>query len=618
MRFQILVSTLALTLLIPLVVKGATVLFPPQGGTGIGSALPGDVGNCLKLSDDSPFTWTIGTCGTGGGGSIPDHMTSKWATSTINTNAIHTAGALKVGIGTTSPSFELGVQGNALISATTTTGNLVATSSIYVAGNINCTSNPCNFVGANGASVLQVDHTTGTDLQYGSSKVTVTGGAIQGIIGGFEIARINANGFGVGSTSPSANLAVVGRGIITTSIAIGTTTTAFNVATGDPFVVQGSGNGLSVLDGDLRGRYFCASGTGNCYLGTEGAFPLILRTTDTDQVTILANGNTQFVGDIKTDTDLYASSTLAITGLSVFHAGYIAEASSTVVGDFKGSRIGATNLKSASALCGDADGFLSTTCILSANPWTQGTGVIYLTINSDKVGIGTISPTNKLEVRQGNVLVGATTTSGDLAIATTSVFLVDARTRYEGRSTTTLFAGVTDALVFATSSEQDILTISTAEKNNFAGQVIVGNATNTGPTFPIGKLTVNLEGDRKTTDNVAIFQLAFGGSNRFQIHGNGHTYWSGLVPTLSACDTGAALDAFANDMVGQITVGTGGAVTSCTVTWANGFTRQPTGFATDQTQIIPLRVTTTTTTGVIDATVAISGDVIKYFFAGKL
>ena len=54
-----------------LLVKGAdalSVLTAPQGGTGIGSATAGDVGNCLKILDDSPFTYELGSCGAGGGG----------------------------------------------------------------------------------------------------------------------------------------------------------------------------------------------------------------------------------------------------------------------------------------------------------------------------------------------------------------------------------------------------------------------------------------------------------------------------------------------------------------------------------------------------------------------
>lgn len=45
-----------------------SILKPLQGGTGIGSVVAGDVGNCLQVSDDSPFTYTFGACSGGGGG----------------------------------------------------------------------------------------------------------------------------------------------------------------------------------------------------------------------------------------------------------------------------------------------------------------------------------------------------------------------------------------------------------------------------------------------------------------------------------------------------------------------------------------------------------------------
>ncbi len=49
------------------IVESATTLFPYQGGTGIGTATAGDVGDCLTVSDDAPFTYTLGPCGTGSG-----------------------------------------------------------------------------------------------------------------------------------------------------------------------------------------------------------------------------------------------------------------------------------------------------------------------------------------------------------------------------------------------------------------------------------------------------------------------------------------------------------------------------------------------------------------------
>jgi hypothetical protein len=80
--------------------QAASVLQSYQGGTGIGTATAGDVNKCLVVSDDSPFTYTLGSCGTGGG-------SSQWATSTINTFGIVTAGAGYVGIGTSTPLYTL-------------------------------------------------------------------------------------------------------------------------------------------------------------------------------------------------------------------------------------------------------------------------------------------------------------------------------------------------------------------------------------------------------------------------------------------------------------------------------------------------------------------------------
>ncbi len=71
---------------------------PQQGGTGIGSATAGEVNNCLKVSDDSPFTYTLGTCG---GGTISNDYITKWATSSYDSLLIHPAGAERVAVGTT-------------------------------------------------------------------------------------------------------------------------------------------------------------------------------------------------------------------------------------------------------------------------------------------------------------------------------------------------------------------------------------------------------------------------------------------------------------------------------------------------------------------------------------
>ena len=50
------------------VAYSASIFQGYQGGTGIGSATAGQKGQCLKVSDDSPFTYELGACGSGGGG----------------------------------------------------------------------------------------------------------------------------------------------------------------------------------------------------------------------------------------------------------------------------------------------------------------------------------------------------------------------------------------------------------------------------------------------------------------------------------------------------------------------------------------------------------------------
>lgn len=65
-------------------------LTPSQGGTGLGSATVSDVGNCLKVSDDSPFAYTLGTCGVGGATSTNPFMATYFvATSSSATSTLH-------------------------------------------------------------------------------------------------------------------------------------------------------------------------------------------------------------------------------------------------------------------------------------------------------------------------------------------------------------------------------------------------------------------------------------------------------------------------------------------------------------------------------------------------
>ena len=100
------------------------IITPPQGGTGIGSVTAGDVGECLKVFDDAPFTYELGVCGTS---SVVN--TDKFATSTNNIDIQPNVGqGLNVSASSTFSSiFNVGGLFNA--SSTSLFQNIVAYSS---------------------------------------------------------------------------------------------------------------------------------------------------------------------------------------------------------------------------------------------------------------------------------------------------------------------------------------------------------------------------------------------------------------------------------------------------------------------------------------------------------
>ena len=66
--FKYIISITVGIFLVGSFVYAQTILFPRGGGTGKNSATAGDVGKYLKVSDDSPFTYTFDTPAGGGGG----------------------------------------------------------------------------------------------------------------------------------------------------------------------------------------------------------------------------------------------------------------------------------------------------------------------------------------------------------------------------------------------------------------------------------------------------------------------------------------------------------------------------------------------------------------------
>lgn len=91
-------------------------------------------------------------------------------------------------------------------------------------------------------------------------------------------------------------------------------------------------------------------------------------------------------------------------------------------------------------------------------------------------------------------------------------------------------------------------------------------------------------------------------------------------PTLSSCGTGPAIEVGSNTN-GRFTVGTG-VVTSCTLTFATGLNgtkwkNTPSCFANNETQVLLLRAVATTSTLVIDAGATFDADVVSYLCVGN-
>lgn len=90
---------------------------------------------------------------------------------------------------------------------------------------------------------------------------------------------------------------------------------------------------------------------------------------------------------------------------------------------------------------------------------------------------------------------------------------------------------------------------------------------------------------------------------RMRIDNVGHIVTSGTAPTMGACGTGPSVAG--NDMVMEITVGTGGVATSCAVTFAQTWlTNAPVCVAESDTDIVAIKSVETTTTATFSVAAA--------------
>jgi hypothetical protein len=103
------------------------------------------------------------------------------------------------------------------------------------------------------------------------------------------------------------------------------------------------------------------------------------------------------------------------------------------------------------------------------------------------------------------------------------------------------------------------------------------------------------------------------GVKHFTIDSVGHLITSGTAPAVSACGTSPSI--VGNDVSGKVTIGTGGGITSCTVTFNTAWTNAPPCVANNETTAVLTRGSSTTTVLTLSASFTDS-DVVSYHCIG--
>jgi hypothetical protein len=254
-----------------------------QGATGICTAVAGDVGKFLKVSDDSPLTYTYDTASGGSGAG-----NSKWATTSDNTNITPnsaTAGIIVQASSTFSGAFNA-------------RGPLYASSTSLFNGLTSYSSSTWQAITATTGRFLDVFQASSTAL-FGNGLTTYASSTFQQLrVGGVLQASSTAlfsSGLSAYSSSTFQNFTAV---LATTSQA---TTTNFHVSTSATSTFGGgiflSGGCVANADGCFAGGGPGGSGTVNsgltgrvAYYTTDGTAiddtPLIGYASTTNEITI--------------------------------------------------------------------------------------------------------------------------------------------------------------------------------------------------------------------------------------------------------------------------------------------------------------------------------------------
>lgn len=534
------------------------------GNVGLGTLHPGktlDVFGDIRASNSGKFY--------GDGSSLTGVGTNYWVTGNVGINTTN-----NVGLGSTNPGQKLDIVGT--VRATAFSGPLTGNASTATA------------LATSGTSCSAGNYPLGVDASGNALNCTsASGGAALWVAGSVGINT--TSNVGIGSSNPGQKLDVTGTVRATAFVGDGTGITG----------ISGSG---TVNSGTINQfAYYATTGTAvssqtplstdgtNIGVGTAGPSTLF---DINRKFNVLSGGNIgvgsinpgtvlDVVGSERVQTNIGIGTTSPATALWVGNGVYTVTSGGTAT---------------------------QTSTNTTTSPWT-------LTANSLSTASG-INASNSNTSFSGRGLINSTLSGSSSNL-----------------SGSALFSSVTGA----SSVNARVVEFADSAANDTTPFVVRGVTGNVG----IGTLTPQAQLDIRFQTPTPPLQIgssatdATGAFMKMDTSGNlgigtvtpsaplsvtGHIHSHGTAPTVASNDCGSTsqgtVTSKSTDVAGGITVGTL-AVTSCAMTFNSTWLNAPQCIAVDDSNVLAIKASTTTTKLTLNSTTSMSGDVVSYICIGN-